>query len=386
MLEGQGAIVDFRDVLSIADPVVRNMLQSAVTGGLGRVPFRQFRLTPRVMVILFDKAASPAVTEVLHRLRQQLKVSHCGHLEWKIYDLAADGNMFRAECHKAVESERFSGHDESALNPDSHRLGALLHIIDALHTMDLAAHIRQQPVVRIGADKKRRIEFEERWVDLAEVEQSIGLPIRNDSWKFSHVTEFLDFKVLDHLTRDWSGERAISINFHCVNVVAPRFNELVFRVPPASRHNLIFELSISEFLHDSSAVSGAAAKLRSDGFRVAIDGVALSILDQVTGFFPEVQYVKMPWSDAFTHLTQEQKDRLKGVIGTNKGDTFVLSRCGRIEDVEAGMALGFSAFQGWGVPAAPATEPKPVIVRAQPEDSAAPAPGKHKGFFGIKVL
>ena len=384
MLEGQGAIIDFRDVLSIADPVVRNVLESCVVGGLARVPMRQFRVTPRIMVMLFDKSAVPAVADVLHRLQQKLNVSHSGHMDWKIYDLASDGDLFRAECRKAIEIERFSGHDAQALNPDSDRLGALLHIIDALRTIDLAAHIRRQPAVRISADKKRRTEFEECWVDLAELEQSIGLPIRNDSWKFSHVTEFLDFKVLDHLTRDWTGDHAFSINFHCVNVMAAQFGELVFRLPPASRNNLILELSVSEFLHDRDRVHAAAIKLREDGFRVAIDGISVPILDQVTGFFPEVQYVKMPWSDALNHLTPDQQARLKEVIGANKSDTFVLSRCGRIEDVEVGLSLGFTTFQGWGVPEPTMAVPKPVAPRPQPEEAPPP---KAKGLFGkLKAL
>jgi len=381
MLEGQGAIIDFRDVLSIADPVVRNVLDSCLSGGLARVPIRQFRLTPRIMVLLFDKGATAAVTDVLRRLRHKLEVSHSGRLQWKIYDLRSDGVVFRAECRKAAEAERLSGHDEASLSPDNDRLGALLHIIDALHTIDLAAHIRRQVAIRIGPDKKRKTEFEECWVNLASLEQAIGLPIRNDSWKFAHVTEFLDFKVLDYVTRDWTGDHAMSVNFHCINVVAPQFSDLIFRLPPVSRNNLIFELSVSEYLHDQAKVAGATAKLRDDGFRVAIDGVSVPVLDQVTGFFPEVQYVKMPWSDALTRLNPDQQKRLKEVIGTHKGETFVLSRCGRPEDVEVGRSLGFSAFQGWGVPAVPAVQPKAVTAPLQPVEPK-PEPHKSKGIFG----
>jgi EAL domain-containing protein (putative c-di-GMP-specific phosphodiesterase class I) len=351
MLEGRGAIVDFSHVLSISDPVVRSVLESDLTERLGTAPYRSFRLTPNMLVLLFNRPTSRTVTDKLRVLTHGLETSHCGRIEWKIYDLQTEMKSFRADCRTAMDAGRIGGHDDPAFRPDSERLGSLLHIIDAMRTIDLASHMREQTAIRFDSGNNPVAEFQEMWVDLEDIERSIGVTFRHDSWRFAHVTEFLDFKVLDHATRMWSGERTISVNMHCANVLQPQFDELAARVASTSRSAMIFELSLSEYMDDPRAYLAAIAKLRDAGFGVAADSAVWPVLEKMSGHFPEVQYIKVPWTDAFGHLAPDQKERVKTLIASAPGAEFVLNRCGRPEDVEIGLGLGFSVFQGWGVPA-----------------------------------
>ena len=360
MLESRGAIVDFGPVLSISDPVVRSVLESDLAQRLGAVPYRQFRLAPRILIMLFDKPATRGMTDALHALERVLETSHCGRIEWKMYDLHSEMTRFRTDCRSAMDSARGGGHDESAFRPDSDRLGALLHIIEAMRTIDLAVHMREQFAVRFDAANNAVAEFQEIWVDLEDIEQSIGVPVRNDPWKFAHVTEFLDFKVLDHVTRVWTGNHPISVNLHCAKVMEPRFDDFALRINSAVRNSVIFELSLAEYMDHRELFLATIAKLHREGFRVAIDSVVWPVLEKISGHFPQVQYVKVPWSDAFDHLSPDQKKRMKDVIASMRGAQFVLNRCGRPEDVEAGRKLGFTVFQGWGAPA-----PAPVAAHAE---------------------
>lgn len=353
MNESMGAIVDFRDVLSISDPIVRNVLESDIIGELEAVPHRQFRLTPRVMVLLVDKAGSQMVTEVLRHTQRELDGAHCGHLDWRVYDLDTDGDLFKSECRRTIDASRLTGHDDIAMRADSDRLGALLHIIDALRTIDLASHMRQQAAFQVTGDGARREVFEERWVSLEDLERTLGVPIRNDDWRFKRITEFLDFKVLDHVTHDWMGEKPISVNFCAANVLTPQFDELVFRVNPVSRANLIFELPISDFLADSRNAHAATAKLREGGFQIAIDGVQLANLAKGFERVPEARFLKLTWSDALIELGGEMRDRIKTQLMASAPGRFVLTRCEDEKEILVGQSLGIAIFQGWGVEHAP---------------------------------
>lgn len=351
MLEGRGVIIDFAHVLSIADPIVRSVLDNEIGSRLGTVRYRQFRLAPHVMVLLFDKPASRTVTDALHSLERDLDNSHCGRLEWKRYDLQTELNQFRTDCRNAMHAVR-TGHEDTIFRPDSDRLGALLHVIDSMRTIDLSSYIREQSAVRLDAQNNPVTEFKEVWVNLDEIEQSIGVAIRNDPWKFSHVTEFLDFKVLDSVTRSWGGGETISINMHCGNVMQSQFDEMAFKVNASSRNQLIFELSLSEYIRERDQYVAAVKKVRDAGFRAAADSAVWPVLEKMSGQFPNVQFIKVPWSDAFAHLTPDQTTRVQQLIQASPGIEFVLNRCGRVEDVEIGKQLGFKLFQGWGVPGA----------------------------------
>jgi hypothetical protein len=351
MLEGRGVIIDFAHVLSIADPIVRSVLENEIGSRLGAARYRQFRLAPQVMVLLFDKPASRVVTDALHSLERDLDSSHCGRLEWKRYDLQTELNQFRTDCRNVMHAVRV-GHEDTSFRPDSDRLGALLHVIDAMRTIDLSSYIREQSAVRLDAQNNPTTEFKEVWVNLDEIEQSIGVAIRNDPWKFSHVTEFLDFKVLDSVTRSWGGGETISINVHCANVMQGQFDDMAFRVNASSRNQIIFELSLSEYIREHDQYVAAVKKVRDAGFRAAADSAVWPVLEKMTGQFPNVQFIKVPWSDAFAHLTPDQTARVQELIQASPGIEFVLNRCGRVEDVEIGKRLGFRLFQGWGVPGA----------------------------------
>ena len=171
------------------------------------------------------------------------------------------------------------------------------------------------------------------------------------------ITDFLDFRVLDHVTRSWSGQSDVSLNLHCASAMQAQFDNLIARVPSHARERMIFELSLSEFMDNPKRYQEAVDKLRGAGFRVAADSAVWPILEKISGRFPNVQFVKVPWTDAFADLAHDQRERVKKLIAAAPAVDFVLNRCGRAEDLEVGQKLGFSVFQGWGVPAPTAAAP-----------------------------
>lgn len=360
MQQELSAIIDFGDVLSIADPTVRAVLESDLLGRLSAAPYRVFRLTPRVMVLLFDKPTLAAVTDALRKLERELKLSHSGRLDWKIYELRDEIGQFRIDCRTAVDAGHGVGYDDATFRPDNDRLGALLHIIESLRNIDLAPHMREQAAVRIDHTMRRTNEFVEVWVSLEDLELAIGVPIRTDPWRYARVTEFLDFRVMDHVLHTWRGEHVVSLNLHCGTVMQRQFDDLALRVNPAWRQSMIFELALSEMIDQRHPFMAAVRKLHEGGFRVALDAAVWPAVFQASESFDRFEFAKIPWTDAFAQVDAEQKQKIRALIDATPKAAFVLNRCGRPEDVDVGRALGFEVFQGWGVPPAPPT-PRPRI-------------------------
>ncbi len=349
MLEGQAVIVDFRGVLSVTDPVIYGVLESSVFEHLGDVPHRHFQLAPRIMVLLADKSALSHIVSALDRLQRELGAAHWGRLEWRYFALAGEGEIFRHECRVITNAARFSGHDGFSFSHDGEKLGALLHIVDSLRNIDLSAYMRGQPVLRCDAKGKYKLEFDERWIALEDLEQLIGVPVRNDPWKFEHLTNFLDFKVLDQIGREGIGAHKLGINMHCSNVLAPQFDSLIFRINPSFRSNLVIELPVADFLKDRPLAMRATAKLHQSGIRIALDGVILPVVERVVEQMPDVHFIKVMWTEAFTQLTADKRKRIGEIVSSQSGKTFVLCRCGHAGDIDVGKSLGFSLFQGHGV-------------------------------------
>jgi len=350
MQEGRGVIVDFKNVLSHSDPVVRSVLESEIGSRLAGARYRQFRLTPSVLVLLFDRPASRAVMDALHSLERDLDASHSGRIEWKRYDLRTEAAQFRADCRSAADVARGGGHEETAFRPDTDRLGALLHVIDAMRTIDITSYIREQAAVRFDGNDEPVAEFREIWVNLDDIEQSIGVAVRSDPWKFLHVTEFLDFRVLDYVVRKRADSGPVSVNMHCANVLQSQFDDLAIKINASARNQMIIELSLSEFIKQREDFVAAVRKLRDAGFRTAADSAVWPVLEKMSGQFPDVQFIKVPWTDGFAHLSAGQTKEVQKLIESVPGIEFVLNRCGRAEDVEVGRRIGFKLFQGWGVP------------------------------------
>ena len=203
--------------------------------------------------------------------------------------------------------------------------------------------------MRIDENGNRTNEFVEIWVGLDDLEQVVGVPIRADPWRFARVTEFLDFRVIDHLLHRWHGEHTVSVNLHCGTVMQLRFDEQLMRINPAWRSSMIFELALSEMLDDPVPFMAAVHKLHAAGFRIALDAVIWPSVVQISGSLDKFEMAKVPWTDAFAKVTAEQKASVRKVIDSSPKVNFVLNRCTRPENVEVGRTLGFEIFQGWGV-------------------------------------
>lgn len=173
MIESLGALVDFSDVVSFNDPTVAATLASIVKDRLAATHCREFRLTSRVLVLVFNAHDAVLAQRSLSQLDRDLVSSHHGKLTWRIFDLNSEIGLFRTECMNLVDrATGRGGHEELLFRLDADRLSALMNIVNSLATVDLATHMRNQPAVQFEDGQPKSIEFEEYWVSLESLEQA----------------------------------------------------------------------------------------------------------------------------------------------------------------------------------------------------------------------
>jgi hypothetical protein len=350
MADSFGALVDFSSVVSFTDPVVATTLASVVRHRLAAAQYREFRLTSHVIVLVFDANDSAVVKRSLGQLDRDLLASHHGKLSWNIFDLDTDLKGFQSACMSLVERATGRGdHEELLFRLNADRLGAMMHIIDSLATVDLATHMRNQPAVRFVNGMPKTIEFEEYWVSLESLEQAFETPLQSDTFRFRLVTELLDMKVLRAIIEDWRGNRPISLNFHARNALTTEFASAAPTIVESRRKQMIFELSMSDLIDDRDQFVAAARKLSEFGFRVSLDGMIWPAVESISDAIPEIRFIKVPWNEAFKRAGVAERAAMRKTMDHYPSKTFVMSRCDDEDACNAGLSMGFNVLQGRGV-------------------------------------
>jgi len=350
MADSLGAIVDFNDVISFGDLVIANTLGTVVKDRLAAAHCREFRLTSRVMVLVFDAGEAALAERGLTQIDRDLASSHHGKLNWKIFDLNGDLGAFRAECRGLIErATAHRGHEELLFRLDADRLGAMMHIVDSLATVDLATHMRIQAAVRFEDNKPKSIEFEEQWVSMESLEQALDVPLQSDGYRFGVVTELLDMRVLRAIVSDHKTGRRVSINFNTRNVLTGQFEAAAHKIVESRRRQMIFELAAADLIHDPDQFSAATKRLKEFGFQIALDGVIWPAVESITKTRQDVQFIKVPWNEAFKAAGEKEHRALREMLARYPNRVFVLCRCDDAEACKIGLDLGFPVLQGRGV-------------------------------------
>jgi hypothetical protein len=350
MSDRLGAIVDFNDVVTFGDPVIANTLATVVKDRLAATHCREFRLTSRVMVLVFDAEEAATAKRSLTQIDRDLTSSHHGKLEWRIFDLDSELSEFRAACRALVDrASSHPAHEELLFRLDADRLGAVVHIVDALATVDLATHMRIQPAIRFDGGKPKSVEFEETWVSMESLEQALDAPLQSDAYRFGVVTELLDLRVLRAIVSDYKTGRDYSLNFHARNVLTGQFEAIARKTVESRRRQMIFEIGASDLIQDAEQFTAAVKLLREFGFRVALDGVIWPAVESITKTGADVHFVKVPWNEAFKSAGDKERRAVRDMLARYPNRIFVLCRCDDAEATKIGLDLGFAVLQGRGV-------------------------------------
>ena len=232
------------------------------------------------------------------------------------------------------------------LNP--HRLGEL---VDAISRADLSNMMRRQAVCAIAADGPPMAMFHELYISIDEL-RAIVMPdynIASDRWLFQHLTQVLDQRMLQLLTKNDDGAiaSAFSINLNVATLLSDRFLAYDAGLRAATRGTIIFELQAVDIFSDLGTYIFARDFVRERGYRVCLDGVTDLTLPFIDRERLGLDLVKILWHpDILGSGRPERREEIRRQIAAFGRARVILCRCDSAEAVAAGRSLGINLFQG----------------------------------------
>lgn len=220
-----------------------------------------------------------------------------------------------------------------------------------LKDVDLTMAIRRQPVVAVATDGQIRTVFDEMYININHLRQSIGIEVdlMSNRWLFKYLTQILDERMLDTVQRHPVRylTNPVSFNFNVPTLLSTRFAEFDAAVKPSTKVSIVIELQIGDVFSDMGAFTTAKDTVQKLGYRVCLDGVTDLSFPQIDRARLGFDLIKLQWNGEVPKDTESEKNKkLAAAIkqcGTNR---VIITRCDNADAVAFGHAMGVTLFQG----------------------------------------
>jgi len=220
-----------------------------------------------------------------------------------------------------------------------------------MRAIDIATTIRRQPVCAAMANAPVRTVFDEMYININHLRQSMGIEVDllSNRWLFKYLTQILDERMLEMIQRAPARYLAnpIGLNLNISTLLTTRFTEFDASLKPANRVSIVIELQIADVFADIGAFVTAREAVQKLGYRVCLDGVTEASFPHINRQHLGFDLIKMRWEgDDMYDLSSEKYQLLSDAIRQCGNNRVILSRCDTAKAVEFGQALGLSLFQG----------------------------------------
>jgi len=267
------------------------------------------------------------------------------------------GGMARADAPPRAESQADAAAEPAKPEGGSALQGPLTpalvhHIEHVLETVPIGRYLKQQPVYGRpggagGGDWQRR--FVEHYTSVVDLrgDHFPGVEIHRNDPLFLQICRTLDAKVLKaFLGAKENIERGrISINLSLDSLFEPVFSLFTNALSVEQRGRVIIEINRQDLFRDIRRAGEALARLRREGYGIALDGMTFDHLAYVRVNKFDVDYFKIhALKDDIDHL--RDPDTVKA-LRSLAGREVVLSRCDHEGALKIGEAFGIGLYQGW---------------------------------------
>jgi hypothetical protein len=228
---------------------------------------------------------------------------------------------------------------------------SLIAIENTLKETDITASIRRQPVVAVMPDASVRTVFDEMYINIASLRQSLGteVDLLSNRWLFKYLTQKLDDRMLEAVQKNPPRYLAnpVSLNLNIPTLLSTRFAEFDAAIKPSAKVSLVVELQIGDVFNDISGFLLAKDTVQKLGYRVCLDGVTDVAFPQIDRQRLGFDLIKLQWNgDESKDADSEKNQRLAEAIRKCGTKRVILTRCDNALAVEYGQSIGISLFQG----------------------------------------
>jgi hypothetical protein len=256
---------------------------------------------------------------------------------------------FMSRRSRLLKKATKTGGNESetgAFNPT-----ILAEIERAISRANVDSFVRNQPVCAVKGGSLPVPIFREVYVSLDQLRRQFAptIDLASTPALFHHLARTLDQRLLRALIGGYIGANfgPFSINLTVQTILSPLFREFDERVNQvANRDNLIIEIQRYDVFWDYTEFKIACEFLRSNGYRILLDGITPNVLKLFTSMDIGADFIKM-----FV-LNDEINDWLKpetaALIQEHAG-IIINARCGTDQEGRIAADAGIEMFQGWAV-------------------------------------
>ena len=214
---------------------------------------------------------------------------------------------------------------------------------------DFSSFIRRQSVCAvIGKSQPQRV-FEEVYVSIPDMQDSLlpNVDINSDPWLFLALTETLDRRVLEIISRHDDGALRgnFSININVSTILSDAFLRFDDTIDPSMLRTVVLELQLEDIFGDMRSYDLARAFARARGYRICIDNISVEKLIYVNRTNLDCDLMKIIWHPDFVNIISQDKHFMDY---ENKNERAKMIIC-RVDDetaVEVGNSLGINLYQG----------------------------------------
>jgi EAL domain-containing protein (putative c-di-GMP-specific phosphodiesterase class I) len=227
----------------------------------------------------------------------------------------------------------------------------LAEIERAISRANVDSFIRNQPVCALKAGSLPVPIFREVYISLDQLRRQFAptIDLQSTPALFHHLARTLDQRLLRAIIGGYIGPNfgPFSINLTIQTILSPLFREFDERVNQfAGRNQLIVEIQRYDVFWDYTEFKIACEFLRSNGYRILLDGITPNVLQLFTSMDIGADFIKM-----FVHrddMDDWLRPEIAKLIADNAG-IIINGRCGTEQEGRIAADAGIEMFQGWAV-------------------------------------
>jgi len=227
----------------------------------------------------------------------------------------------------------------------------VVQMVKAVGAADVGGMLRKQRVMAILPGGQKQDVMIHKYVPRDVVfEKLLEAPVKGENvWLDGYISDLLASRVL-FSTPNMQNDKSIasSIRVTLRSIFDGSFDAFVASLGGLSKSKVIVELSAQDVLANFEDYHRAHARLDLDGFRLMLADVELTALLWLRYESFDADFVKtrLPRKPAGEWLSAGIEAKLKEQIKNIGQARVILDGCTASEDVELGMKLGITLFQG----------------------------------------
>lgn len=369
-------IADLSHVPHIDDPAFFRVLTGRLQERARELNAQRFDLADHKICFITRSDAAAALDATLKSLSTMLVAHGKPPIGETRFFLQTRPEPFLNVCRQmaaAVENRP----DFGAEDDDDRALAAFLEIERNLATADISNLLREQAIVDLSDPSSPTVKAIEIFTSIPAVQTLYGIPLTRNPWLFDRITEILDRRMLQHLSRERALKgRRLSINIHLSTILSESFEAFLLDPRFDWRRHLILEISHIEMIEAPDRFAQALRGLADLEATVAVDAVPWTSLPHMAEASPDIKFIKVEWAPALATLTGDDRARLTESLARIGLHRIVLNHCPDEAAIETARALGIFLVQGWGADRRLIHRPAPAKPKATERRGRKSSPSK----------